>query len=187
MITAQKMYVDWSFCSCSSCVILLLLQWQNKTVTTTTIKRSLYIHVLINSRTHIYWITVLILLHCNILLTLEVHTILGHQMPLLGVHLTVICLLNCIPQHVKMTLCSTALDHQMPLLGVHLTAHCLLSSIPQHVKMTSCSTALGHQMPLLVGYIWPEYVWLYMSSWPYIWLSGSSWPDVVLLLATRCL
>ena len=47
-----------------------------------------------------------------------------------GVHLTVHCLLNCIPQHVKMTLCDTALDHQMPLVGVHLTVHCLLNSIP---------------------------------------------------------
>ena len=73
-----------------------------------------------------------------------------------GVHLTVHCLLNCIPQHVKMTLCSTALDHQMPLLGeVHLTWVCLTVHVKLtlhltvNVKLAWCSTALGHQMPLL--------------------------------------
>ena len=37
-----------------------------------------------------------------------------------GVCLTVYCLVNCIPQHVKLTLCSTALDHQMPLPSRYL-------------------------------------------------------------------
>ena len=85
-----------------------------------------------NLRTHIYWIRVLILLHCNVLLTLVVYIILGHQIPLQGVCLTVHCLLNCIPQHVKMTLCSTAPGHQMPLLGGNLTWVCLTV----HVKLT---------------------------------------------------
>ena len=70
-------------------------------------------------------------------------------MPLLGVHLTVYCLLYCILQSVKLTLCSTATGHQMPLLGVCLTVHCLLNCFLQNVKLTLCSTALGHQMPLL--------------------------------------
>ena len=54
LIIEQKMYVDWSFCSCCfcfSCVILMLLQQQNYTVTTTRTTaaiRSLYIKVLVN-------------------------------------------------------------------------------------------------------------------------------------------
>ena len=67
-----------------------------------------------------------------------ISTILGHKMSVSGVtsdcklasqldsskytyastrevHLTVLCLLNCSLQNVKMTLCSTGLDHQMPL------------------------------------------------------------------------
>ena len=42
-------------------------------------------------------------------------------MPLpVGVHLTVICLLNCSLQNVKLTLCSTGLDCQMPLPGGYI-------------------------------------------------------------------
>ena len=126
-----------------------------------------------NSRTHIYWITVLILLHCNVLLTLEVHTILGNQMPLQGVHLTVHCLLNCIPQHVKMTLCSTALDLQMPLPGGY-TSDCPL---PSQLHSSFLNMSRWPYVVLLLatrclywGYMWPGYVWLQMSSWPYIWL-----------------
>ena len=92
LITEQKMYVRWSFCSCSfSCVILLLLQQQHCTVTTTAItktKTSLYINVLIKSRTHIYSITHL--------------TSWQH---------------DANDNHMSMTLCSTTLGHQMPVLG----------------------------------------------------------------------
>ena len=98
-----------------------------------------------------------------------------------GVHLTVHCLLNCILQNVKMTLCSTDLDHQMPLLGVCLTVHCLLNCILQNVMMTLCSTDLDHQMPLPGGYIWLSTAFLIafcrMSRWLYI----------ILFWTTRCL
>ena len=47
-----------------------------------------------------------------------------------GEHLTVICLLNCIPQNVKFTLCSTDVDHQMPLPGG-------MSDCPLHSQLHS--------------------------------------------------
>ena len=47
-------------------------------------------------------------------------TALDYQIPVLGVHLTVHCILNCMLQNVMMTLHSTACAHQMPLLGVEL-------------------------------------------------------------------
>ena len=64
-----------------------------------------------------------------------VSTIGGHQMPLLGVqlhlchhipvlgvgvHLTVHCILICILQNVKMTLCSIVLGHEMHLAGGYI-------------------------------------------------------------------
>ena len=97
------------------CVILLLLflficscgstitdeQQQHETVTTTTSDLS----------------TAFSIAFCIMSSWPEVVLLLATRCPYEGVHLTVHCLCNCIPQHVKMTLCGTALGHQMPLLG----------------------------------------------------------------------
>ena len=63
-----------------------------------------------------------------------------------GLSLTVQCILNCIPQHVMMTLCSTGLDHQMPLLGG--------MSAPSQLQLLKMSSQ--------------HYAWLYLASWPYV-------------------
>ena len=69
----------------------------------------------------------------------------------MGVHLTVHCILNCMLQNVRMTLCSTAHGLKMPVLGVHLTVHCILNCMLQNVTMTLCSTAHSHYIPALGG------------------------------------
>ena len=79
-------------------------------------------------------------------------TSLGHQMPILGVCLTVNVKVTLhLTVYVKLTWCSTSLGHQMPILGgmsvnVKVTLH-----LTVHVKLTWCSTSLGHQMPLQGG------------------------------------
>ena len=61
-----------------------------------------------------------------------------------GVHLTVICLLNCILQNVKLTLHNTDLDHQMPL--PEGTSDCTLHS---QLYSSTC------QDDLMLYWSWP--------------------------------
>ena len=111
-----------------------------------------------------------------------------------GVHLIwdfekcIQCILNCILQNVKMTLCSTLLGHQMPLPGGYISSEIsnylciqsILNCILKNVKMTLYSTLLGHQILLAGG----QLVWGYTLSEN---MTMSTWPYVVLLLAMRCL
>ena len=140
LLIEQKIYVGWSFCSycCSfSCAILLLLQQHNYTVTTTATattatKRSLYINVLINSRTHTYWITHLTSWQCDpkdnqMSRWPDAVPFLATRCLYWGVHLTWVCL----------------------TVNVRLTLH-----VTVNVKLTWHSAAPDHQMPLLGGYVW---------------------------------
>ena len=73
--------------------------------------------------------------------------------------LTVHCIFNYIPQHVKMTLCNTTLGHQMTLGGrVCLTVHFILNYIAQHLNITLHSTTIWAADASTGGYIWPGYI-----------------------------
>ena len=126
-------------------------------------------------RTHIYRLTVLILLHCNVWHT---SPIVEQQMTTIWTHYTLLQL-------------STDLGHQMTVWGcIWLsTASQLHSSKCQADLMYYCiwpQYCLGHHMPLW-GYIWLltnfSIVFLKISSWSYTLLLLT----VVLVLATRCL
>ena len=98
-----------------------------------------------------------------------------------GVHLTVHCLLNCIPQHVKMTLCSIALGHQMPLLGGYVWLSTAFSIAFLNMSRWPHIVLLLATRCLYWGYVWLS------TAFSIAFLNMSRWPYVVLLLATRCL
>ena len=98
------------------------------------------------------------------------HTTLGHQMPLLGVHLT-----ECQPDPKDLQM------SRWPKVVPFWVTRCLYwRYVWAQVNWTYVSSILGHQMPL------PGGTSDWMSARPNS-NQMSRWPDVVPLLLTRCL